>query len=74
MASPAQPAALSPAGGDILVSNLDVSVNPGDDFFTYANGSWLARHPIPIEEAGWGIGNLVEEDLYLKLRKINETA
>ena len=72
MVSTAQTSA--PATGDILVSNLDLSVDPGKDFFTYANGGWLARHPIPAEEAGWGIGNLVEEELYLKLRTINETA
>jgi len=63
-----------PATGDMLVSNLDLSVAPGRDFFTYANGGWLARHPIPVEEAGWGIGELVEEELYLKLRKLNEAA
>lgn len=62
------------AGGDILVSNRDTLVDPGVDFFAYANGSWLARHPIPVEESGWGIGNLVDEDLYRKLRTINETA
>jgi len=62
------------AVGDILLANRDLTVDPGVDFFTYANGGWLARHPIPAEEAGWGIGNLVEEDLYLKLRKINEAA
>ncbi|HUC84148.1 MAG TPA: M13 family metallopeptidase [Candidatus Acidoferrales bacterium] len=73
VASP-QSVAPATASGDILASNLDISSNPGTDFFSYANGGWLGRHPIPIEEAGWGIGNLVEEELYLKLRKINETA
>lgn len=73
-AQTAETVAPSMAVGDILASNLDVSVDPGKDFFTYANGGWLARHPIPVEEAGWGIGNLVEEELYLKLRKINQTA
>jgi putative endopeptidase len=64
----------TPVTGDILVSNLNVSVDPGKDFFTYANGAWLARHPIPAEEAGWGIGDLVDEDLRLKIRTINEAA
>ena len=72
MVSTAQTSA--PATVDILVSNRDLSVDPGKDFFTYANGGWLARNPIPVEEAGWGIGNLVEEELYAKLRTINETA
>ena len=74
MLSSAQSAEPSATIGDILVSNLDTAVDPGRDFFTYANGGWLARNPIPVEEAGWGIGNLVEEELYLKLRKINEAA
>jgi putative endopeptidase len=67
-------AAPLPGTGDILSANRDLSVDPGADFFTYANGGWLARHPIPVEESGWGIGNLVEEEIYLRLRKINESA
>jgi putative endopeptidase len=59
---------------DILSSNLDRTVDPAQDFFTYANGGWLARHPIPPSEAAWGIGNLVKEELYSQLRKINEEA
>ena len=62
------------ASEDLLAKNRDLTIPPGRDCFHYANGSWLAQHPIPIEEAGWGIGNLVEEDLYQKLRQINETA
>ena len=74
MVSTAQISAPAPVAGDILVSNLDLSVSPGQDFFTYANGAWLARHPIPAEEAGWGIGDLVDEDLRLKMRTISEAA
>jgi len=62
------------SGGDILAANLDRSVDPGQDFFDYANGGWLARNPIPASESGWGIGNLVDEELYIKLRTINEQA
>ena len=47
---------------------------PEKDFFDYANGGWLARNPIPPSESGWGIGNLVDEELYVKLRAINEQA
>jgi putative endopeptidase len=51
---------------------MDPSVNPGQDFFTYANGGWLKRNPIPNTESAWGIGNVVREQLYLNLRSINE--
>ena len=53
---------------------MDTSVNPGDDFFAYANGGWLKRNPIPASESAWGIGNVVRDELYEQLRTINETA
>lgn len=59
---------------DILVADMDTSVNPGDDFFAYANGGWLKRNPIPASESAWGIGNVVRDELYEQLRTINETA
>ncbi|MFL5502141.1 MAG: M13 family metallopeptidase [Gemmatimonadaceae bacterium] len=62
----------SPATGDFLAANLDTSVSPAVDFFQYANGGWLKKHPIPASEAAWGIGNEVREQLYVNLRKINE--
>ena len=59
---------------DFLRANMDFTVNPGEDFFQYASGAWLKAHPIPASEAGWGIGNVVREELYVNLRKINEDA
>lgn len=59
---------------DFLAAHLDTSVDPGVDFFQYANGGWLKAHPIPASEAAWGIGNEVEEELYARLRTISENA
>jgi putative endopeptidase len=56
---------------DILAANMDKSVKPGDDFFMYANGGWVKRTPIPAAESSWGIGNMVTDDIYNKLKKIN---
>jgi putative endopeptidase len=70
----AAPAQVQTTNEDFLAADMDRSVEPGKDFFDYANGGWLARHPIPASEAGWGIGNIVREELYAKLRKINEDA
>jgi len=57
---------------DPVAANRDLSVNPGDDFFTYANGAWLKAHPIPASESSWGIGNAVQEEIYARLRTISE--
>src|SRR5437762_10178502 len=44
-------------------ANMDTSVKPGDDFFTYANGGWIKRTPIPPEYSRWGSFNqLIEKN------------
>src|ERR1044072_8156863 len=58
--------------GDILIANMDTTVNPADDFFDYANGGWVKKTPIPAEESSWGIGNLVVEENLKRLREISE--
>lgn len=62
------------AKSDFLAANLDTAVSPSEDFFQYANGGWIKRTPIPAAESAWGVGNMVQEDIYLRLRKINEDA
>ncbi|UOQ73620.1 M13 family metallopeptidase [Hymenobacter cellulosilyticus] len=59
---------------DLLQANLDTTVRPGDDFFTYANGGWLKKHPIPASESSWGIGKEVQNEVYARLRALNEEA
>lgn len=59
---------------DILRSNVDTTVSPGNDFFQYANGTWLRNNPIPASESHWGIGNLVQEETYSRLKEISENA
>ncbi len=59
---------------DLLAANIDSSIKPGDDFFEYANGGWIKKTPLPESESGWGIGNLVQDEIYNRLKKINEDA
>ncbi|WDF56361.1 M13 family metallopeptidase [Mucilaginibacter sp. KACC 22063] len=35
-------------------SGMDTTVKPGDNFFEYANGTWLKKTQIPATERGWG--------------------
>jgi putative endopeptidase len=59
---------------DPLVDNIDEKVLPTDDFFLYANGGWIKKNAIPNAEASWGIGNLVQEEIYQRLIAINKKA
>lgn len=53
-----------------MEENIDKSVNPGDDFFLYANGTFIKNHPIPASESLYGIFNLINDDVYDYLKKI----
>jgi putative endopeptidase len=54
------PAATS-GGHGLDLAAMDTSVAPGDDFFRYANGRWLATTEIPPDRSSWGVsGELAE--------------
>lgn len=64
---------INPAN-DPVYKNIDKSVKPGDDFFMYANGTWIKNNPIPPAYSSWGIGNVVGEEIKIRLKKITEDA
>jgi len=74
LAACSQPTPKEAVKQDIILANIDTTVKPGDDFFDYANGGWIKQNPIPADETGYGIGELVEKELRNKLLKINENA
>ena len=51
---PAKPVNDPPAHG-IDAANLDRSVKPGNDFFTFCNGAWLQRTEIPPDRSAVGV-------------------
>ncbi|MEI7803003.1 MAG: M13 family metallopeptidase N-terminal domain-containing protein, partial [Bacteroidota bacterium] len=62
------------AAPDLVASYRDTTVNPADDFFHYAVGTWIKNNPIPASENSWGIWSLVNEESFTRLRLINEDA
>jgi hypothetical protein len=44
-------AAAPPAASGIDVAGIDPSVAPGDDFFRYANGTWIKNTEIPADRS-----------------------
>ena len=59
---------------DVLAANVDPSIAPGSNFYQYATGAWLKQHPIPDDQARWGIGNAASDEIYAQLRRISEAA
>jgi putative endopeptidase len=51
---------------------MDLSAKPGIDFFEYANGGWVATHPIPPEYSRWGSFIELNERNLNTLREILE--
>lgn len=43
-------------------ANMDTTVHPGDNFFMYANGTWLKNNPIPKSQTRWGSFNVLVEN------------
>ena len=68
----ASPAADSGHGIDL--AGIDHSVTPGDDFFTYANGTWIKNTEIPADRSGYGIGTVLTEKTNAENRELMEKA
>ena len=49
-----QPAPVQPPTVGIVPASMDTSVTPGDDFYSYANGTWVKNTPIPEDRASIG--------------------
>jgi putative endopeptidase len=58
-ATPREPAAIGAFGIDLAAR--DLNVRPGDDFFRYANGTWLANNQIPADRTRWGTFDMLRE-------------
>ncbi|WP_394345645.1 M13 family metallopeptidase [Arundinibacter roseus] len=41
--------------------NMDLTVRPGDDFNTYANGAWIKNNPVPAKQTRWGSFNVLRD-------------
>jgi putative endopeptidase len=42
-------------------ANMDLSVKPGNDFYTYASGNWIKNNPVPAKETRWGSFNQLRD-------------
>ena len=51
-------------------TGMNPKIQPGDDFFAYANGKWLTETEIPADRSTWGSFPILQEQTLLQLRDI----
>jgi len=56
----------------VVMKDMDPSVKPGDDFFEYAEGTWLKNHPIPADKSRAGYNYELPDEIELQVRKMVE--
>lgn len=60
------------AGWGFDVRELDQSVRPQDDFYSYVNRKWKRKNPIPKTEARWGSFTILRYETEKQLHAILE--
>ncbi|XP_043928223.1 phosphate-regulating neutral endopeptidase PHEX [Protopterus annectens] len=59
------------AAGAVL-SKLDQSVDPCDNFFSFACGGWIKENPIPEDASSYGIYSWLRKNVDIKLKVLLE--
>jgi endothelin-converting enzyme/putative endopeptidase len=49
---------------------IDKSIDPCNDFYQYACGTWMKQNPIPPDQAAWGRFNELHQNNQIILRNI----
>jgi putative endopeptidase len=78
-AEPAPPAPATSTGAQYGTfgfdeKGMDKTVQPGDDFYNYANGNWSKNTPIPADKSNYGSFNLLSDLSESRTRGILDTA
>ena len=55
-------------------ANMDLSVKPGDNFYLYANGTWLKNNPVPASKTRWGSFDVLRQTSLDRLKLLCEDA
>ncbi len=59
-------------GFGIELAALDKSIKPGDDFYRYVNGHWLATEKIPADQSTWGSFDILQVQAEVDVKAIIE--
>ncbi len=64
----------STATSGIDLAGMDRAVNPGDDFFRFANGTWERGTSIPDDRSTWGVTAEIAQQVQQQTRTLLEDA
>jgi endothelin-converting enzyme/putative endopeptidase len=56
----------------VATEDMDSSVKPGDDFFAYAEGTWLKNHPIPADKTAAGYNYELPDEIEQQVKTMVE--
>src|SRR5438477_7383201 len=70
----APPAKLKYGPWGFDLAGADTSTKPGDDFFRYANGTWLDKTQIPPDKPGYSLRLAMTDLTEQRLKEMLETA
>ncbi len=68
------PAISTQAAAGIDAAGMNKAANPGDDFYAFTNGTWLATTEIPADRGSWSAGAVLAEDTNKRLVALLEAA
>ena len=60
----------APRDAGVLEDRMQVTVDPGDDFYRYVNGRWLDRTAIPPDRSNYGTFTVIHERTQQQLRAL----
>ena len=58
----------------IVLSNMDTTINPAEDFFRYCNNNWLINNPIPEEYSTYGAFTEIDQHNEILIQDIIDEA